>query len=1033
MIVKRLAIALSILLLGALLIATAAMAQAPAPDFQLQLTPVPPEPFPFTDRYPAKIAINSIEELTTLTDLRIDVNDMRPADGSRPQASDPFEAMIATVYVNDAEVTQLAAAGLTAIPIPNESLRAFYESGPGSDAPNAWPTFEQFVTRMQTLATANPNYVRLISIGKSVQNRDLWCMKISDNPDAEEDEPEFRYISTMHGIEAGGAEMTIRLAELLMTSYGVDPTLTSYVNDMEIWLCPFYNPDGYVAGTYTNAHGENLNRDFPDPLGHPTTCEGSVSGCEPETVAYMNFADAHRFIMGANYHSGALVVNYPWDESGHNPANSPDNALYYAFSVGYAIRNPMIYDVEFPEGVTQGWEWYSIDGGLQDYSYVWHGEHHVTIEISQYQPPNYADMPTYWNANRPAMIWWMGRALTGVRGLVTDSETGDPIEANIKIVGMLPPNKIYVDPEVGDYHRPLLTGNYTLEVGAACYITQTTTVGIISGTITTHDFALLPDNWTVEGTVTEQGSGRPLTATVELVGASLVTTTLPLDGSYALDACAGTYTLRASAPGYQPQERQITLDHNQIQNFELAPAPCTLIVDDDLGQNYQTYYQNALAAAGINYDTWAVASKGSPALADLAGYTRLVWLTGNDFSTTLTAAEQTTLADFLDAGGRLFLSGQSIGFDIGATSFFSDYLHASFGATDTNTYDLTGLDFLAGTDVHIQGGDGANNQSFPNEISPIGGAVAVMDYPVPYQSGGVAFQNDTYRLVYLSYGFEAIDNAADRNAVMSKTMGWLGGCGEPLQPNLAASEKQVSAGSALPGDLLVYTLVVENIGEETTARVTDTLPTEVTWAGVLTATQGTPAIDGGQITWEGIVGPGEAITLTYAVTVNQCLAAGTPIANLAEIADGVGATITRTATSVVANAAPTAPVNLAPLDESIGQPVTVTLSWAASADLNCDALTYHVAFGTVDPPPIVADGVTGTTFDPGPLQPGVTYYWQVAADDGITVTAGPVSSFTTAFTVYLPVVQVETPTAPAPAQTNLTNPAGGAWRPREIG
>ena len=123
------------------------------------------------------------------------------------KAGESFQPSIATVYVNPDEAAQLALAGLNAIPIPNEGLRSFYEYGPGSDAPDAWPTFEQFVTRMQGLETTYPALVDMISIGLSVQGRDIWCLKISDNVSLEEDEPEFKYSSSMHGDETTGIEI----------------------------------------------------------------------------------------------------------------------------------------------------------------------------------------------------------------------------------------------------------------------------------------------------------------------------------------------------------------------------------------------------------------------------------------------------------------------------------------------------------------------------------------------------------------------------------------------------------------------------------------------------------------------------------------------------------------------------------------------------------------------------------------------------------------------------------------------------------
>ena len=347
---KKFAWLIPILLVGLFCAPPAGRAQTSTPGSPA----VTPEPFPNSDRYPAEVTLTSPEGLTTLYRLQIDIGDLRTAGGSHaiPAAGEPFEPLIATVYVNPAEVEALAQYGLAAIPIPNLSLRAFKQYGPGSGAPNAWPSFNQFVLRMQGLAATHPDLVRMVSIGKSVNNRDLWCLKITDNPDLEENEPEFRYVSTMHGNEPVGIEMTLRLGELLLSSYGTDPILTNLVNEEEIWLCPIYNPDGYVAGSRGNAHGVDLNRNYPDPITDPVD---DPAGRELETQAFMYFGYGHRFTMGANYHTGALVVNYPWDGTGHTPSSSPDNTIFHTNSVGYAIRNPMMYNVEFTEGVTQGW------------------------------------------------------------------------------------------------------------------------------------------------------------------------------------------------------------------------------------------------------------------------------------------------------------------------------------------------------------------------------------------------------------------------------------------------------------------------------------------------------------------------------------------------------------------------------------------------------------------------------------------------------------------------------------------------------
>ena len=271
---------------------------------------VPPEPYPNSDIYPADVLLANQADLQILYRLNIDIDGIHRIDGSPSLPDTSFKTSIATVYIDPDQALLLIKAGLNPIPIQNEGYRSFLAYGPGSGMPNAWPTFDQYVARMHALENVHPDIVTLVQIGSSVLGRGLYCMEITDHPGLDENEPEFKYTANHHGDETTGVEMTMRLAELLTNSYGTDPVMTDMVDKMEIWLCPIYNPDGYVAGTRNNAHGVNLNRDFPDrftdPIDDPT-------GHEPETQAFMNFGYTHRFVMGANYHGGAQVINYPWD------------------------------------------------------------------------------------------------------------------------------------------------------------------------------------------------------------------------------------------------------------------------------------------------------------------------------------------------------------------------------------------------------------------------------------------------------------------------------------------------------------------------------------------------------------------------------------------------------------------------------------------------------------------------------------------------------------------------------------------------
>lgn len=458
-------------------------------------TPVAPEPYPFSERYPAVVYLEDMEDLLTLYRLEIDFEGVKAADGRQLQIGESFEGGLATVYVSPDEAEQLAQRGLTAIPIPNEGLRSFYEYGPGSEAPNAWPSFEDFVARMQGLETNFPALVDLMSIGQSVQGRDIWCMKISDNINIEEDEPEFKYTSTMHGDETTGVELTLRLAELLLNNYGSDPDLTALVDEIEIWICPIHNPDGFVSVSRFNAHGVDLNREFPDRFTDPID---DPEGHEPENQAFMYLGYNERFVMGANYHGGALVLNYPWDAvvpPGYTPVPdyAPDDTLFHDLGLGYTTLNPMIYNGGFPEGLTRGWEWYQIYGGMQDWAYYWRGEHHVTIEVSSNKRPNYGDMDTYWDNNEEAMLWWMEASLSGVRGLVLNGNDSSPISATVTVEGMELPNFARTDPIVGDYHRVIGPGSYILTASASGYQSVSHSVTVSEGLATVQDFLLYPE------------------------------------------------------------------------------------------------------------------------------------------------------------------------------------------------------------------------------------------------------------------------------------------------------------------------------------------------------------------------------------------------------------------------------------------------------------------------------------------------------------------------------------------------------------
>jgi len=353
-----------------------------------------------------------------------------------------------------------------------------------------YPTYPQIEARLEAAAAAQPTIAQLVHIGNTYSGRDMWALCISDQAGTEEDEPEARYISTMHGDEVLGVEMTLRLIDYLLGNYGVDPRVTEIVNSIETWVVPCMNPDGYVARTRYNAQGIDLNRDFPCPYTSPAN---TTDGRAPETAAIMNLSFARSVTLSANLHGGALVVNYPFDanESGNSVYTScPDDDLYIWISEEYSQHNlPMWNSASFYHGITNGADWYVIYGGMQDWNYRYMGGNEVTIELGSNKEPPFSQVPTLWNDNREAMLSYLETSLIGLRGIVTDARTGAPLAARVQVVGR--DHNVYTDPDVGDYHRMLMPGVYDVLFSADGFDATTyLDVGVPPGDAARLDAAL---------------------------------------------------------------------------------------------------------------------------------------------------------------------------------------------------------------------------------------------------------------------------------------------------------------------------------------------------------------------------------------------------------------------------------------------------------------------------------------------------------------------------------------------------------------
>lgn len=270
-----------------------------------------------------------------------------------------------------------------------------------------YPTHEQIYAKLKAAEAKNPSIMKVFSIGKSVKGRDLWVVKISDNVNTDEVEPEFKYISSMHGDEITGRELTTFLVEEIAAKYGTDAELTELVNNTEIYIMPSMNPDGSALKQRGNANGVDLNRNFPDFLRE----QNSTAGRATENVAVMKFQAEHKFSLSANFHGGTIVANYPWDATYDR---HPLDAFIKELSLGYAELNPeMRSSTEFPGGITNGADWYVVRGGMQDWSCFWYNDLQITVELSHAKYPSYDTIPGFYASNRDSMVYYMKQVHRG--------------------------------------------------------------------------------------------------------------------------------------------------------------------------------------------------------------------------------------------------------------------------------------------------------------------------------------------------------------------------------------------------------------------------------------------------------------------------------------------------------------------------------------------------------------------------------------------------------------------------------------------
>jgi len=439
-----------------------------------------------------------------------------------------------------------------------------------------YPTYSCYQALMEKFA--HEPMCNVYSIGKSVENRELYMAEITGSFEHKTSKPRILLSSTMHGDETTGYVLLLRLIDSLLQGYGESPEVKALLDSNVIYINPLANPDGsYRTGDHTvegasryNANMVDLNRNFPDPTGDP---HPDHQPHQPESKAMMDWTANNPITLAANFHGGAEVVNYPWDVFEHL---HPDNNWFIDASLTYASKaqsnSPEGYFTSVnANGISNGYQWYQVFGSRQDYMNYHRQIREITIELSRTKMIPSASLPDMWQYNKEALFSFMAYTRWGLFGSVTDT-VGKPIEAEIFLNNydtQEDSSMIYTHKETGSFARLLGAGAYTLKIKAPWHGDT-----LITGILLTEkerrylNITLVPlDTVAFAGTIYSSVNGGALpNAFIQLQGESKTYQQFTnSEGSFHFPQIpAQTYQFTLKAQGHKTYSSSLSLEESKI-------------------------------------------------------------------------------------------------------------------------------------------------------------------------------------------------------------------------------------------------------------------------------------------------------------------------------------------------------------------------------------------------------------------------------------------------------------------------------------
>ena len=282
-------------------------------------------------------------------------------------------------------------------------------------------TYETMTATLQGWAEKYSSIARLESIGKTWEGREIWAMKVSDNPQTDEPEPAVLIMGANHAREWISVEVPMETLKQYLEGYGTDPRLTELVNGREVWFVPMANPDGITysmnksrywrknrRNNNNRDYGVDMNRNYGYKWGNvgasnsfsSDTYHGPNAWSEPETQAIKMLAEREHFQGSASFHSYSELILYPFGYGYNIPCEDTPTLAKLAGEMAK-------FNQYTPQNSA---DLYPAMGDSDDWLYGDHKTLAFTFELAQTFIPAPAEIAGINQLNVPAMFHLIDKA-----------------------------------------------------------------------------------------------------------------------------------------------------------------------------------------------------------------------------------------------------------------------------------------------------------------------------------------------------------------------------------------------------------------------------------------------------------------------------------------------------------------------------------------------------------------------------------------------------------------------------------------------